>query len=395
MDETLDEFEDDGTEDTSLSVTPKTGGAGVMPGLSNADAMSVWSRKQTLADKQAQANLDLLVRAQNDLRTKRVGPSESEKWLALAAALGQPTKTGAFGESLGNAAQALGKHKSAAREAEETRKSMLEKYGLEIGNERYKMLQSAANQAGQVYRSVAAANKAPALRPIGTTTEGGKTVAVLLNPSDNSVVKAPIGEAPLDYKPTKETFGGQPVFMSPKGLVLADGTPVGKVDVKPKALTATEQRELFDTEDAVNSGLSTISSIEQALELNNQAYEGSLSGWRKTVGQLFSSDDPRYVATETFDNVVQSSSLRDLKAMFGANPTEGERKIYLELQAISSKPRAVREQILRRASEAIKRRVARDTKRLERLKTGDYSTRGGSDASGTRVIRFDKKGNRI
>ena len=395
MDETLDEFEDDGTEDTSLSVTPKTGGAGVMPGLSNADAMSVWSRKQTLADKQAQANLDLLVRAQNDLRTQRVGPSESEKWLALAAALGQPTKTGAFGESLGNAAQALGKYKSAAREAEETRKSMLEKYGLEIGNERYKMLQGAANQAGQVYRSVAAANKPRVPRAVGVQTIGGKLVAVSQDPDSGEYIKTVLGDAPTDLKPTKETFGGQPVFMQGNKLVLADGSPVGKVDVKPKELTATEQRELFDTEDAVNSGLSALSSIQQALGLNNQAYEGSLSGWRKTVGQLFSSDDPRYVATETFDNVVQTSALRDLKAMFGTNPTEGERKIFLELQAISSKPRAVRDQILRRAEDAMKRRIARDTKRLEGLKGGDYSSRGGSDASSTRVIRFDKKGNRI
>lgn len=395
MDETLDEYEDDGTEDTSLSVTPKTGGAALPGGLSISDALSGYNTAQGLATKQAQANLDLLVKAQNDLRAMRVGPSESEKWLALAAALGQPTKTGAFGESLGNAAQALGKHKAAAREAEETRKSMLEKYGLEIGNERYKMLQSAANQAGQVYRSVAAANKPRVPRAVGVQTIGGKLVAVSQDPDSGEYIKTVLGDAPTDLKPTKETFGGQPVFMQGNKLVLADGSPVGKVDVKAKAPTATEQREMFDTEDAINTGLSTISSIEQALALNNQAYEGSLSGWRKTVGQLFSSDDPRYVATETFDNVVQSSSLRDLKAMFGANPTEGERKIYLELQAISSKPRAVREQILRRASEAVKRRVARDTKRLERLKIGDYSTRGGSDASSTRVIRFDKKGNRI
>ena len=391
MDETLDGYEDDGTEDTSLSVTPRTGGFALPGGLSISDALSGYNTAQGLATKQAQANLDLLVKAQNDLRAMRVGPSESEKWLALAAALGQPTKTGAFGESLGNAAQALGKHKAAAREAEETRKSMLEKYGLEIGSERYKMLQAAANQAGQVYRSVAAANKAPALRPIGTTTEGGKTVAVLLNPSDNSVVKAPIGEAPLDYKPTKETFGGQPVFLSPKGLVLADGTPVGKVDVKPKAPSATVQRQIFDTEDNLKTRLSSLSLLQTALELNNQALEGPLTNWRVQLKRFMGSDDPAYQATESFDNIVGSTGLKDLKTMFGSNPTEGERAAYKELLALSSKPRAVRDAILRRAIAEQQKSITFETDRLNSLKNPDK----GFDASNQRVIRFDKEGNRI
>lgn len=391
MDETLDEYEDDGTEDTSLSVTPRTGGFALPGGLSISDALSGYNTAQGLATKQAQANLDLLVKAQNDLRAMRVGPSESEKWLALAAALGQPTKTGAFGESLGNAAQALGKHKAAAREAEETRKSMLEKYGLEIGNERYKMLQAAANQAGQVYRSVAAANKAPALRPIGTSTEGGKTVAVLLNPSDNSVVKAPIGEAPLDYKPTKETFGGQPVFLSPKGLVLADGTPVGKVDVKPKAPSATVQRQILDTEDSLKTRLSSLSLLQTALELNNQALEGPLTNWRVQLKRFMGSDDPAYQATESFDNIVGSTGLKDLKTMFGSNPTEGERAAYKELLALSSKPRAVRDAILRRAIAEQQKSITFETGRLNSLKNPDK----GFDASNQRVIRFDKEGNRI
>jgi hypothetical protein len=85
-----------------------------------------------------------------------------------------------------------------------------------------------------------------------------------------------------------------------------------------------------------------------------------------------------------------------LKAIFGGNPTEGERKILLDLQAVSSKPRAVREEILRRALQGAKSRIARETLRLERLKGGEYGTRGGSTAGGGgRVIRYDKNGNRI
>lgn len=111
---------------------------------------------------QIQSNIDVLEGARSKLRERRVGPSDSEKWLAIAAALGQPTRTGSFGESLGNVAKTLGEQRSARREAEEKRDLMLEKYGLDVGTERLRMLQAGATQAGQLYRAaMAAKNKNP------------------------------------------------------------------------------------------------------------------------------------------------------------------------------------------------------------------------------------------
>ena len=152
---------------------------------------------------------------------------------------------------------------------------------------------------------------------------------------------------------------------------------------------------MFEVEDLISSGVSTISTLEEAMGLNQQAYEGSLAGWRKAIGQAFSSHDPQYVATENFDNLIMTGALGSLKATFGGNPTEGERKILMDLQAISSKSRAVRDAILRRALEAAKRRIKSNTDRLNRLKGGEYGTRGGSTAGKTRVIRYDKNGKRI
>ena len=56
---------------------------------------------------QMQSHIGVLDAAREALRNRRLGPSNSEKWLAIAAALGQPTRTGAFGESLGNLAQII------------------------------------------------------------------------------------------------------------------------------------------------------------------------------------------------------------------------------------------------------------------------------------------------
>jgi hypothetical protein len=127
--------------------------------LSYADAQKRADLANTDVTGQINANINLLVDAQNKLRERRVGPSDSEKWLAIAAALGQPTRTGSFGESLGNLAQTLGAQKSARREAEEKRDLMLEKYGLDVGTERLRLLQAGATQADRMLRAAAAAGK--------------------------------------------------------------------------------------------------------------------------------------------------------------------------------------------------------------------------------------------
>lgn len=248
------------------------------------------------------------------------------------------------------------------------------------------------------YLSAAAAAAKPRVsKPVGIQiNKKGEMVAVSQNPDTGEYDTTIIGEAQQNLKPTNLTSGGQPVFTSPSGLVFANGQPVTEFDEKPKPISATEQREMFETEDLISSGVSTVGSIEEALNLNQQAYEGSLSGWRKQVGALFGSDDPQYVATENFDNLIMTGALNNLKATFGGNPTEGERKILLDLQAISSKRRAVRDAILRRALDAAKRRIKFNTERYQRLQSGTYGNRGGSTVgSPTRVIRYDKNGKRI
>ena len=131
-------------------------------GLDYAQAQQDYDLANQKVREQIQSHIDVLEGARGKLRERRVGPSDSEKWLAIAAALGQPTRTGSFGESLGNLAQTLGAQKSARREAEEKRDLMLEKYGLDVGTERLRLLQAGATQAGQTLRAaMAAKNKNP------------------------------------------------------------------------------------------------------------------------------------------------------------------------------------------------------------------------------------------
>lgn len=390
------------------TVDPEEETNDTLPGLTSFQNVGDWSgamnaltADQIAAGREQQlAQKDLYDKARAAILERRYGPSEAERWYALSAAVGTPMVRPSFGGVMRNVSAAMGDFGKAKREAEMSRADAL--LALE---QSYAGNVSEAKQAELKARRAALTAQGPVIarataprvaRPVGTQVINGKIVAIAQDPATGEYSQTVLGDAPADLKPLPgRTSNGQPVFMGSRGPVDAMGNPITQFDVKPTAVSPTEQKQIFDTEDTINSGLGVTKSLEDALSLNGQAYEGSLSGWRKTLGQLFSSDDPRYVATESFDNLIQSNALQSLKVTFGANPTEGERKILMDLQAISSKPRPVRDAILRRALDTVKTRISRETQRLERLKGGEYGTRGGSTAGAPRVIRYDKNGKRI
>ncbi len=156
MDE--EEYTDQSSDDVAVDDTPVASGAtGGLGGVSSAPAYA--SAQKSVTD-QINANINLLTAAQNKLRERRAGPSNSEKWLAIAAALGKPTKTGSFGESLGNLSETLLNQQAMKRKAQEERDMLLEQYGLKIGGEQLRMAQANATQAGQLYRADRAAEAA-------------------------------------------------------------------------------------------------------------------------------------------------------------------------------------------------------------------------------------------
>lgn len=375
----------DEDEDTGALPTGEGIAALMTPGLSSADARSMYSKAQSAVEKQIGANLGLLNAAKDRLRAQRVGPSDAEKYFAIAAALGQPTRTGSFGETLGNLGTLLSKYSGAKREAESERESLLEKLGMQTGTEQLRLLQSNAAGAGQLMRAAATAEAAAAKasQPIfrGTEVSGGMILALYEDPKTRKLTPVTVGPADQDMVPTNFLAGGQPVFRKGGKPVLADGTPVTQFDKPPRKLSATEQKQIFDVEEVITSGKGAISAMQQALALNDQAYEGSLSGARKMLGQAFASDDPTYVATESLDNLVTKGALESLRATFGGNPTEGERKILLELQASSSKPRAVRQEIYQRALQSAQARIDRESKRLLGLRGGEYGVVQGSGST--------------
>ncbi|MNL19054.1 hypothetical protein D3C87_1402340 [compost metagenome] len=86
------------------------------------------------------------------------------------------------------------------------------------------------------------------------------------------------------------------------------------------------------------------------------------------------------------DNVVTSQALGQLKAIFGAAPTEGERRILLDIQGSTSQPPEVRKAIFERARQAAQRRLDFYQQRSSELRGGEfYKPAGGTSGKGNRT----------
>lgn len=68
-----------------------------------------------------------------ELEARRAGPSASERLYALGAALSQPTKYRGFGGMIANVAPVMAEQQKARRDAEEAKRDLLLKYGMETG----------------------------------------------------------------------------------------------------------------------------------------------------------------------------------------------------------------------------------------------------------------------
>jgi hypothetical protein len=151
-------------------------------------------------------------------------------------------------------------------------------------------------------------------------------------------------------------------------------------------LTAPEQRQLFQQEDQISAGQSTLSLLAEARRLSGQfrggagagmmAYAGSQA--RSAVGMAPSEESNAII---NYDNLVKEQALANLKTTFGGNPTEGERKVLLELQASSGKTPEQRADILDRAVKLAEDRIRGAEARAEAIRTRSYRQPGGQPAA--------------
>ena len=121
--------------------------------LPSAEALKVYQRRTGLVENQIRNHMAALEKARDNLRAQRAGPSSAERLLSIAAALGQPTRTGSFGETLGNVGAVLSSQEKAKREAAAENAALAEKYGIQIGNEQLRLLMQGETGAREGLRA--------------------------------------------------------------------------------------------------------------------------------------------------------------------------------------------------------------------------------------------------
>jgi hypothetical protein len=177
-----------------------------------------------------------------------------------------------------------------------------------------------------------------------------------------------------------QQFGLSPDDPGYQSFILTGKMP--REDQAP--LTATDKKAILEADEMVAANEAALQALTAAEKLSGTANSGMLAGTRAWAGNAlpdllvpdFVSSPQSSQATAEMDNVIMNQALSSMKAIFGGNPTEGERAILLELQAASSMPKAVREQVLRRAKEAATRRLEFNRQRASSLRGGDYYKTG-------------------
>ena len=170
--------------------------------------------------------------------------------------------------------------------------------------------------------------------------------------------KAKTGAAVAQQNANTAAIKAQPVVNS-------NGQPVRK-------LNTTEQKKLFEIQDQQNADKSVIQTLDKMMKLVDNSYSGVAASGRAKGMSNIGLGGERADNTVLYDNLATSQALAQLKATFGAAPTEGERKILMDIQASASKTPMQKKQIIAQAFRAVQARQAYREKLANGIRTGQY-----------------------
>jgi hypothetical protein len=145
----------------------------------------------------------------------------------------------------------------------------------------------------------------------------------------------------------------------------------------PPDLSKSAQDRIIQIRERMASSQEGVAGLTEARQLSDLAFEGPGANLRAAAAAAAPDRMVLEGARETieFDLLLKQQVLPQLKSIFGAAPTEGERKILLELQGSSSLPKSVRNKVLDRAIAAAQRRMAMDQQEEAAILSGSYFTK--------------------
>jgi hypothetical protein len=369
-------------------------------------------------EKSATEKQALLDKARERIMARSAGPDQAEMAFRVAAALGKPTRTGSTFESLGNVAETASEALAQRRKATQELEDLNLKYQLAASDAKGEGQKAQISALSALARSTpkdrlteiekmqeiiddpkanqkAKDNAQARITYLTTRPSAVKTNEIdqllekindpAVSPANKKVYQQRLNK--LNYIPSEakaERDADKP--QSPAGKIAKDeglvpGTPeyIARVKAltgegKGLTLSAQEQKELFEAEDIVNASKSVLLNLSKAKELNNKAYSGFGAGARRTIARNIPGvgESEGVTATTEIENLVLSNGLDQLKAIFGGAPTEGERKILLDIQGSISMSPNERAKIWDRAMTAAARRMKSSQEKMDKIRKGAY-----------------------
>lgn len=173
-----------------------------------------------------------------------------------------------------------------------------------------------------------------------------------------------------------ERLGMKPDHPAYQSYILTGKLP--REDQQP--LTATDKKFIEEADDVVQANKDALIALSEGKELSKHANSGWFASSRAAIARNLPdmavpdqvSSPSSSSATAQYENVVIGQALAALKSTFGAAPTEGERKILMELQASVGLPHDDRVKILDRAMALAERRMDYNQQKAAQLRNKDY-----------------------
>ena len=324
------------------------------------------------SDAETKAFTDMI---QNAMKGQSYAPDKTEMYFRLASAFGAPTKTGRFAENLSMVGKELGEYAKESRTAKKAEQAMR----LQLAMEAQKIKAQSAREELTGLRTLVGEemkDKRALLQEYIKSgrpqSEAGKAAvdAGLQQgtPEFTNFVNSYIDDKIRSGNMLKEAM----VAIAAGQLALGQKKEI-RAEESSKKLTPQEVKLKSEAEANLGNLDDSMSALKRAYSLNPNTFDGTLMSiaQRKLLEQT-DPKDPRVLATREQSNLLSKGAVEKLKASFGGNPTEGERKILLELEGIDSKSKEERALIMKNTYKLLQSRRAREQKRLNDITSGLY-----------------------
>lgn len=431
-DEDLD-FDDSGSPPLAPPLAP-VGGLASVGATSRGDPAL---RQDYLTSRQraqgAQSEyMQLMQSAIDRIVARRAGPSEGEAYLRMAAALGKPTRTGSFGESLGGLSETAADVLGERRKGEVERDAQVENLRLASGKVGLDAANRDASTAASVYLKdrqrmpdrlalITAWQEAPEGSPLkaelrraldadlsrgqprpATAQRDPEVVQLtrLLNdPATPPDQKASLRDriAKLNHIPPVKGDGPsgpkkvQSVKRNEDGtshVVFTDGSeefrpaPEGYTPPR-KAPTTTDKKAIMDAEDAIPALSSTLKAVNDAIALVPKAYHGPGSArfgdvatgasQLPIVGRMVGKDTAATAeATKRLNQLLSEQAINQMAQTLSGATTNEEMARFVKILADPNSPADAKLEVLDRMKTLASQQLATKQKRIDELKRGVY-----------------------